>query len=397
MTFKKCPQCSNSLLVTADTCTKCGYNFLPEKLFHHKKSMGKSYSYVHEDYRPKASYWQNVKLIAELVLKRRGPIYTASQSTISEKLSPDRVVRKNKYLLLAFLAVIIGVALDALNGGISSSSVFLVTLSLGIIPVAAYFIWLESNERTVREPFWMLVLAFAWGILAAPLIAGLIYAFVFPDSLFCPGGISNPTGICWIGYAGFVEEPAKILGVFLIANSKRFSKQFDDHLDGLIIGAVTGLAFGFAENFGYIAMGPSGAALTQVNFGVMAENLLFARAYTPLLHMFCTGLIGWWMGYLKVNGKPITLKTIFPALSISIIIHALWDTWASLPTPALRAFQALIDPTGIIETAAMVGFSIYFVYLMNKMAKEALHDEYYWGMSKGYVSLAVKGSESRKS
>lgn len=364
MSLKNCHQCGSSVTVLSKICPSCGHDFKQDKLFHHKKSIVKSQSYIHDSYRPPSSFWQNVKLITRMVLKKRGPIYEPDQSVVTEKLSATRLVKHNKYIYLALFVALIAIVIQ--YALFTPFSVLSVTLILAILPALGYFYWLKRNERIEPEPFWMLALAFGWGVFAT-LIAGLINSLVFAP-VFCPGGLGSSG--CWVGFAGFVEEPSKILGVFLIARSKKFSEQFDDHLDGLIIGAIAGLGFGFGENIGYIL---GNGTIMAMELQVMVPIGLF-RAMVMINHVFWTGLIGWWIGYLKMSGVKITWKSIFPALAISMFLHLTYDT-LSLP--------------GLFSILFVIVVAIADVHFLNKMAREALHDEYYWGMSKGYVPVSV--------
>ena len=302
---KICPRCGTPVPPNVLRCPRCGYVFPRAPLTQYRPRLVSHY--VYDPYKPRRSIIDNMKLIYNLAFKKRGPIFSPSPA-VYERLPPHVLVQSGKYLNYALIAFGIGVLLaliEALGAGLGI--LFLPAFIVAIIPASLYLYWIYRNDRFEPEPMWLVALAFGWGA-ASTLIALILNEIIIP--LFAG----------WAGAAAFVEEPAKILGVFLIATATRLKKELNDHLDGLIYGAAAGLGFGFVENILYIIGGLAKGAYL----------IIAVRAVTIGMHMFCTGLIGWWIGYLKVNGLPVNLTNVLPALFFSMLIHATWNTIAYL-------------------------------------------------------------------
>jgi hypothetical protein len=87
--------------------------------------------------------------------------------------------------------------------------------------------------------------------------------------------------------------------------------------------------------------------------------------------MFTSGLIGYWMGYLRVSGTPITFYNLSPALIVSVLTHAVWNTIGQF--------------LGIGGLVIMFLWAPAMLYGLYKLVSEALLDEYYWGYAHGYA------------
>jgi len=284
-----------------------------------------------------------------MAFKRRPPIFTPSQA-VYQRLPYATLARSSRYFHYALLAFISGVALAFLVSASTNLVVlFLPAFIAALIPALLYLYWIKRVDRYEPEPMWLIALAFGWG--AASTILAII-----PNEILIPllGG--------WMGTAAFVEEPLKILGVYLISASPWLRGELNDHLDGLLYGAAAGLGFGFIENILYIARG----------LALGAPLIIPLRVLTMGMHMFCSGLIGWWMGYLKVNAIEIRWSTITPALITAIVVHATWNTMGSL---------------GVVGLLILLVMGPYLVFRVHRMAMDALVDEYYWGFAHGYAPV----------
>ncbi len=282
-----------------------------------------------------------------MATKRRNPIYRASRA-VYERLNPYVISRSGRYLAYAILGFVAGlIVILVMLSAMGVASLFIPAFIASLVPIAVYLYWIRSNDRYEPEPTWLIALAFGWGAFSS-LPAIILNQIV--SSLF----------LGWPGSAAFVEEPLKILGVYLIARSRWLGGEVNDHLDGLIYGVAAGLGFSLMENILYVARGLAASAVA----------IIFIRVITAAMHMFCTGLIGWWIGYLKVNGLETKISGMVPALLYSMLIHATWNTIAMF---------------GILGLLVLVPAGLWLAYLTNKLAKEALMDEYYWGFATGYA------------
>ncbi len=349
LVYKKCPQCGNSVPVTYDKCPYCGFIFSRPTPLQARGTITRSYTYMNQSFLPSNNLIQNISLIYNMVFKKRPPIYATSEK-VYQYLTYDVISSSSKYLWYAAVAFFAGILL-AFIVSLSERTVlyFIPSFFAAVLPILFYIYWMKKVDRYEPEPLWLLALAFGWGA-ASTLIA------IFLNNILIPlfGG--------WAGAAAFVEEPSKILGIYLIAINERLGREFNDHLDGLLYGALAGLGFGFVENILYISR------------GLVIGNILIIpiRAITVGMHMFCTGLIGWWMGYLKVSNKNITIYNILPALIFAMLIHMTWNT---------------ITYLGILGLLIILVLGPFLVLKAHKMAVEALLDEYYWGFAQGYAPV----------
>lgn len=330
----------------ATYCPNCRVRIESMPLSSYRRTIQSGSRYIEPGYTPRPTVTGNVRLIHHMAVKRRNPIYKASPAAY-ERLNSYVIAKSGRYLAYAIFAFVIGLLVVLLTlSAMGVASLFIPAFIAALVPIAVYLYWIRSNDRYEPEPTWLIALAFGWGAFST-------LPAIILNQLFAPlfGG--------WAGYAAFVEEPLKMLGVYFIATSRWLSGELNDHLDGLIYGVAAGLGFSLMENILYIARGLAAGSIL----------IVFIRMITAAMHMFCTGLVGWWMGYLKVNGLRVTLGKVVPALFYAMLIHMTWNTIGML-----GFLSFLLIPWGLT-----------LAYYTNKMAKEALIDEYYWGFATGYA------------
>jgi len=126
----------------------------------------------------------------------------------------------------------------------------LLALSVSSV-VMAGIVWIVWwLDRYDREPLHLMLAAFAWGAVAAPMLCVALGPF-----LAGLAGVRPPSGAALL--APFLEEVAKAIGVALIAWR---SGEFDNPTDGLVYGAAAGLGFAATENAAYCLAGTGGDA-----------------------------------------------------------------------------------------------------------------------------------------
>lgn len=340
-----CPNCRSQMPAHLTACPRCGYPTRRERLTHYVPAMSRGQYYTDPTLSPRGSL-ADVGLLYRLLTKKRSPIYQASPA-VYERLGLEAIARSGHYLRVALIVFFIGLATVSTVIALQGLSFMLPASIIGaILPALAFLLWMKMNDRLEPEPTWLVVLAFGWGAFS-----------VLPAII-----INTPLleAVAWAGLAGFTEEPLKMLGIYLIAISPRLRSELNDHLDGLLYGSAGGLGFAFAENILYIARSLEAAPL-----------IIPVRIITMSMHMFTTGLIGYWLGYLRVYGMTPSFSAILPALAFSIFTHMLWNTMAQL-----------------LDLAAIIVIGIWgplLVYYLSKLAREALADEYFWGYAHGYA------------
>jgi RsiW-degrading membrane proteinase PrsW (M82 family) len=294
--------------------------------------------------KPRADF-SDIILIIRLLIKKKSPIHMASPA-VYERLGLETIARSNRYLGLGLIGFFIGLATISTVIAVQGRAAMLpISLIAALVPAAAYLGWMYMNDRLEPEHIWLVMLAFGWGALS------VLPAIILNDLL----------QVGWLGRAAFTEEPLKMLGVYFIATNQWLKSEYNDHLDGLVYGAAAGIGFAFMENILYIAR----------YLEAMPILIIPTRIMAMAMHMFVTSIIGYWIGYLKVHGIAVSVASVLPALAFSIFTHAVWNTIAQF-----------LGDAGLIILYIWAGAMIYY---LNKLAKEALIDEYYWGYAHGYA------------
>ena len=184
----------------------------------------------------------------------------------------------------------------------------MIALSLlaAVIPasVLAWAIWWA--DRYEREPFHLLVAAFAWGAIPAimfSLIFELILGTPFSEDLL--SGLLVQTAMI----APIAEELFKgmaLLGLMFFSRA-----EIDDVLDGMVYGALVGVGFAMTENFLYFLNANTGGDLILL---VLLRSFVFG-----LNHILFTSIFGAAVGFAaqkRNKGVQIIVMTIGILLAI---------------------------------------------------------------------------------
>jgi len=342
----KCPNCGFSISERDERCPKCGIALKaplpppppPSPVQQQASSLPAP--------PPRPNLIESL-LEAFVSLFRNNPPVNYPSGVVYEKLEmPHSSV--NMYLIVGAILALIGFVITwALDAGVVVQEsgilgIFGITLAGSIAPLV-YVFWMYANDRFEREPIALIAYTFGWGV-----FSGIIAAFVNTALLMV-----IPLGFV---VAPLVEEPLKIFGVYWLATKSKLGKEFNDHLDGLIYGAAAGSGFAAVENFYYIAkFSPVTGFLT----------IFLVRSATPIMHAFCTGFVGRWLGLSKVRQGKVVFLDLIPGLVVAMLVHGLWNF---LPI--------------IIADFSLLLF-IPIAFLMYKFAKEASRDEASWGYATG--------------
>lgn len=135
----------------------------------------------------------------------------------------------------------------------------------------------------------------------------------------------------------FTEELLKPIGVWL------FAGKLESPAQGFALGALSGGAYALVETLG------SGAQTTG-----WAE-LLFSRTGTTLLHITCTGLMGWAIASAWKERKVVRLFALYLASSA---LHGIWNA-----SVILFSFSTLAQENGILNPLGRIGTPMLIVTL----------------------------------
>lgn len=216
-------------------------------------------------------------------------------------------------VLVLVLVALVGYFLNALGPGAS-----LIGMVLALVPLAGVLLAVRIVDRWEPEPRGLLVLAVAWGGIAAVGIAlgvDLVLSIVIPND-----GSVIRDAFSAVVQAPLVEEVAKGIGVLLIFATAR--RSFDGPVDGIVYGALVGAGFAFTENIQYFAVSfiEGGAADTTATFFV--RGIL-----SPFAHVMFTSVTGFALGLAARRGATVgqALGPWFVGLAGAVALHALWN------------------------------------------------------------------------
>jgi len=194
-----------------------------------------------------------------------------------------------------------------------------VLLLLYVLPVVLVIRFLDSYER---EPRSMMLGAFLWGFLVAPLFAGFANDF-WGVVIAKLGGADFASDWSAALTAPVVEETYKYLGIvvlYLIARA-----EFDDLLDGFVYGALIGLGFAVAEDLMYFIFN-FGGSISAVIQGFYLRVVL-SGLYG---HVTYTGISGIGLAYFVTRrGDRSLARRTFVAgglLLLAMGAHFFWNS-----------------------------------------------------------------------
>lgn len=216
-------------------------------------------------------------------------------------------------VLVLVVVVLIAYFLNTMGPGAS-----LVGMLLALVPLAGVLFAVRLVDRWEPEPRGLLVLAVAWGAIAAVGIAlgvDLVLSLGFGDATSSAREVLRA-----VVQAPVVEEVAKGLGVLVIFTTAR--RAFDGPVDGIVYGALVGAGFAFTENIQYFALSfiSGGAVETSTTF--------FLRGIlSPFAHVMFTAVTGFAVGLAARRGAS-TGQALGPwliGLAGAVALHAFWN------------------------------------------------------------------------
>ncbi|MEJ1156319.1 MULTISPECIES: PrsW family intramembrane metalloprotease [Microbacterium] len=199
-------------------------------------------------------------------------------------------------------------------GAVSS----IIGMVLALIPLVVVLFAVRIIDKWEPEPLGLLILAVAWGAIAA---VGMALAADFVITLLIGyDGSALREAFSTVIQAPVVEEFAKGLGVFLIFLTAR--RAFDGPVDGIVYGALVGAGFAFTENIQYFA-------ISFIEGGVVDTSATFfiRGILSPFAHVMFTSITGFALGLAARRGAALG-----PAAGAWVIgmmgataLHALWN------------------------------------------------------------------------
>lgn len=254
---------------------------------------------------------------------------------------PEPVVRRNSWLKVLSTAAIFYILLLVALLLTDNSNLFpsLVMVGSFMVPVA-YVAFFYERRHLSRLTMPTISMTFVYGGLLGIIAAALLEPF-FISQL-------NLGAILRIG---FIEEFAKILGVLVIARSRRH----DSEMDGLILGAAAGMGFAALESSGYaftIFLKSHGSV------SIVVVVTLIRGLLSPLGHGTWTAILASVLFRESRNGHfRINLQVIEAYLLVSIL-HSLWDGMALVLTTVFNLGLGVLISDGVI---GIVGLAVLWL------------------------------------
>ena len=216
-------------------------------------------------------------------------------------------------VIVLIMVGLIGYFLSAIGPAAS-----IIGMLLAVVPLAAVLFAVRIIDRWEPEPRGLLVLAVAWGAVAAVGITLgvdiLITLVLGADDSLARDAFSA------VVQAPIVEEIAKGLGVYLIFVTAR--RAFDGPIDGVVYGALAGAGFAFTENIQYFAI-----SLIEGGVGDVSATFFVRGILSPFAHVMFTSVTGFALGLAARRGASPG-RAVGPwvlGMIGAITLHALWN------------------------------------------------------------------------
>lgn len=244
------------------------------------------------------------------------------------------------------------------------------SLLCGVIPMMVYAALITWFDRYEREPVWLMIGVFLWGMIVAAGSALLINTFLGVGLMFITGSETAASFGTAVFVAPPVEETVKglaVLGIFIY-----FYREFDSILDGVIYGSLVGFGFAAAENVNYIMNG-----FLQNGFTGLFLNTIVRVLIIGFLHANLTAFTGIGFAVARLNRGP--LRFIAPVLGYgaAIFFHAFHNMLASLGNIAICLLGSVFDWFGFL---GMFIFILILVWREGMVVRQFLRDEVQTGL-----------------
>jgi RsiW-degrading membrane proteinase PrsW (M82 family) len=195
-----------------------------------------------------------------------------------------------------------------------------ILLGAFLVPVT-FTTYLYERLPDWDVPLPPLAICFIWGGVLGTVVAGTLEYDVMRTLGFLP-----KLGI------GLIEEGAKLILPLVFY----FLGRYRSEAAGIVLGVATAMGFAALETMGY---GFTSLLLSKGNLGVLDEVLLVRGLMSPAGHAAWTGLVCavLWRERLKAGHATFNWR-VGGAFATAVILHALWDTFASVRTSTLVGF-----------------------------------------------------------
>ncbi|UUT36700.1 PrsW family intramembrane metalloprotease [Microbacterium elymi] len=201
----------------------------------------------------------------------------------------------------------------------------IIGMIVALVPLGAVLFAVRLIDRWEPEPRSLVVLAVAWGAIAAVGIAlgvDLLLTVLFGVDGSAPREATREA-LQAVVQAPIVEEFAKGLGVFLIYLIAR--RAFDGPVDGIVYGALVAAGFAFTENIQYFAV-----SLIEGGTGQLTTTFFLRGILSPFAHVMFTSVTGFALGLAARRGASAAAAVApwIVGMCGAALLHGLWNASA---------------------------------------------------------------------
>ena len=207
----------------------------------------------------------------------------------------------------------------------TSNPIYVPSILLGAFLVPVTFVaYLYERLPSWDVSLQALAVCFLWGGVLGTVVAGALEYEVARVLGFLPKLL-----------IGLIEESAKLIVPLIFY----FLGRYRSEAAGIVLGVATAAGFASLETMGY---GFVSLVSSKGNLGVLDEVLLVRGLTSPAGHMAWTGLVCavLWRERLKVGHATLNWR-VLGAFLTAVVLHALWDTFASVRSPTFVGFLSV--------------------------------------------------------
>jgi protease PrsW len=198
-----------------------------------------------------------------------------------------------------------------------------ILLGAFLVPVT-FTTYLYDRLPNWDVPLPPVAICFIWGGVLGTVLAGTLEYDVMRTLGFLP-----KLGI------GLIEESAKLIVPLVFY----FLGRYRSEAAGIVLGVGTAAGFAGLETMGYAFVS---LLQSKGNLGILDEVLLVRGLTSPAGHMAWTGMVCavLWRERLKAGHASFNWR-VGGAFLTAVVLHALWDTFASVQTSTFVGFLSI--------------------------------------------------------
>lgn len=179
-------------------------------------------------------------------------------------------------------------------------------ITIASVPVLLILVYIYRRDKYDKEPWWLLLIAFAAGVL------------IIPPIIWCETKMMNIMPIFSLSYgeplytsfavAALCEESFKFIALTLLVWKNSY---FNEKFDGIVYAVYVSMGFALVENLMYVLQSGSDVGLSRALTAVPA-HAIFAIS------------MGFYLGLAKFSSRNRWLK-VLGALIVPIVLHGTYD------------------------------------------------------------------------